>query len=102
MSKLTDMTGWSAIVHAPMAGQIGDEDAGFCKTAADCLPESFDADTWSMWTSTLKAETGRKGKGLFLPLRLALTGRKGGPSMGDMLQLIGPEKAKARLRGGVA
>ena len=102
VSKLADMAGWSTVVHAPMEGQIADEDADFCKTAADCLPDSFDADTWSSWTSALKAETGRKGKGLFLPLRLALTGRKGGPSMGDMLQLLGPEKSKARLRGETA
>ncbi|WP_371398018.1 glutamate--tRNA ligase [Fretibacter rubidus] len=102
VSKLTDMAGWSTVVFAPMAGQIADEDAAFCKTAADCLPAKFDDETWSEWTSKLKSETGRKGKGLFLPLRLALTGRAGGPSMGDMLQMLGPDKAKARLRGEAA
>jgi len=50
----------------------------------------------------LKTETGRKGKGLFMPLRLALTGQQHGPSMDDMLQLLGADKAKARLKGQTA
>ena len=102
ISKLTDMAGWSTMVYAPMAGQIADEDAEFCKTAAQCLPAEFTDATWSEWTGKLKKQTGRKGKNLFLPLRLALTGRRGGPSMGDILDLLGSEKAAARLRGEVA
>jgi len=45
----------------------------------------------------LKAETGRKGKALFLPLRRALTGRDHGPDMAALLPLIGRERALARL-----
>lgn len=102
ISKLPEMADWSTMIHAPMAGQIEDEDAEFCKTAADCLPAKITDATWSEWTSTLKEQTGRKGKGLFLPLRLALTGRRGGPSMGAILDLLGSEKAAARLRGETA
>ncbi|MFX8653253.1 hypothetical protein ABTM19_21220, partial [Acinetobacter baumannii] len=46
-----------------------------------------------------KAATGRKGKGLFLPLRRALTARDHGPEMKDLLPLIGESRARARLRG---
>jgi len=46
----------------------------------------------------LKEATGRKGKALFLPLRLALTGREHGPDMGALLPLIGREEALARLQ----
>ncbi len=102
ISKLTDMAGWSTMVYAPMAGQIESDDIDFCKTAADCLPAQITDTTWSDWTGKLKEKTGRKGKSLFLPLRLALTGRRGGPSMGDILDLLGSEKAAARLRGEVA
>lgn len=101
ITKLPEMAGWSTMVYAPMAGQIADEDAEFCKVAADCLPAKITDSTWSDWTSTLKAQTGRKGKSLFLPLRLALTGRSGGPSMGEILDLLGSEKAKGRLSGKV-
>ena len=41
--------------------------------------------------------TGRKGKALFLPLRLALTGRDSGPEMAPLLKRIGNERAIARL-----
>lgn len=102
ITKLSEMAGWSTMLYAPMAGQIAAEDADFCKAAADCLPAKITDDTWSEWTNTLKEQTGRKGKGLFLPLRLALTGRSGGPSMGDILDLLGSEKSAARLRGEIA
>ena len=82
-----------------MSGEISNEDKDFCAAAADFLPDSVTGETWDELITHLKAETGRKGKGLFMPLRLALTGQQHGPSMNDMLQLLGAEKAKARLRG---
>lgn len=99
LEKLSDTVGWSTALYAPMAGQIEDEDKEFCVAAADCLPDEIDAETWGAWTGTLKAETGRKGKTLFMPLRRALTGRNRGPEMGAILQVLGSERAKARLRG---
>ncbi len=52
---------------------------------------------WADWTAALKAATGRKGRALFHPLRLALTGRDHGPEMAALLPLIGREAALARL-----
>ena len=78
---------------------IEDEDRDFISQAADLLPEGdVNAETWGAWTSALKSETGRKGKGLFMPLRKALTGMERGPSVGDMLVLMGRDRALARLR----
>ena len=51
-------------------------------------PPPYDATTWQSWTAAVKAETGRKGKGLFMPLRKALTGQSHGPEMADVMQLI--------------
>jgi len=77
---------------------IDDEDRDFIATAAKLLPEGEpDGDTWGPWTTALKAETGRKGKGLFMPLRKALTGMERGPGVGDMLVLMGRDKALSRL-----
>ncbi|NBR79174.1 MAG: glutamate--tRNA ligase, partial [Alphaproteobacteria bacterium] len=47
----------------------------------------------------LKEQTGRKGRALFMPLRLALTGQAHGPEMQHMLALIGHARASARLAG---
>ncbi|MBZ0139058.1 MAG: glutamate--tRNA ligase, partial [Pseudorhodoplanes sp.] len=50
----------------------------------------------------VKEATGTKGRALFHPLRMALTGRDSGPEMARLLPLIGPEKAKKRLAGQTA
>jgi glutamyl-tRNA synthetase len=74
------------------------EETSFLVRAAALLPPMpWSEETWKAWTATLKAETGRTGKALFLPLRLALTGREHGPEMARLLPLIGREKALERL-----
>jgi len=46
----------------------------------------------------VKERSGVKGKGLFMPLRVALTGVQHGPEMGHVLSLIGMERARRRLQ----
>jgi glutamyl-tRNA synthetase len=59
------------------------------------LPEgAFDETTWSTWTTAVKEKTGRKGKTLFMPLRLALTGQARGPEMAAVLPLLQVVKAR--------
>ncbi len=77
---------------------IDAEDREFITAAAQLLPEGeMSAETWGEWTGALKAETGRKGRGLFMPLRHALTGMERGPGVADMLVLMGRERALKRL-----
>lgn len=81
----------------------GPEDAALLAVAAEVLPpEPWDETTWKAWTSALGSATGRKGRGLFLPLRLALTGEHGGPELARLLPFIGRERALARLQGAAA
>jgi glutamyl-tRNA synthetase len=75
-------------------------DTGFTAKAATLLPpEPWDDKTWSNWTKAVGAETGRKGKELFMPLRQALTAREHGPELKSLLPIIGRERAAARLSG---
>ncbi len=68
--------------------------------AAVLLPEGpVDASIWKMWTTAIAAETGKKGKGLFMPLRLALTGRDTGPELAPLLAIMGRDRILARLNG---
>ena len=99
IGKFQDSASWSVMAFAPMAGQIEPEDAEFCALAADALPDQLDAESWGKWTSYLKETTGRKGRTLFMPLRMALTGRARGPEMDKILLILGAEKAKGRLKG---
>lgn len=91
-----DAAGWNATLYAPMAGVIDAEDKSFCDTAAELLDDDA---IWSDLVRKLKDNTDRKGKGLFMPLRKALTGRNNGPEMGALLALMGAVTARARLRG---
>lgn len=76
------------------------EDAAYLHAAHEALVNlEWSGEAWHHLTSALKNITGRKGKPLFMPLRLALTGKDHGPDMNDMLPLIGREKALERLSG---
>ena len=65
-------------------------------------PEPWDGETWAAWTAAVKAATGRKGRDLFMPLRLALTGLDHGPDMASLLPLIGHDRALKLLAGETA
>jgi glutamyl-tRNA synthetase len=75
--------------------ELAQEDRDYCGLAAGAL--EWTDDPWRALTTRLKEETGRKGKSLFLPLRLALTGQASGPDMGELLPLIGEDAARTRL-----
>ncbi|MBR0650979.1 glutamate--tRNA ligase [Roseomonas terrae] len=90
---------WFDIVRGTIVPPVLEGEGDFLRAALDALPpEPWGADTWPAWTNALKAATGRKGKALFLPLRLALTGEDHGPDLVTLLPLIGREKAALRLR----
>lgn len=101
IERLEDLKDWWTVVQGPVNPVI--EDSAFAEQAADLLPaEPWDRETWQQWTSQLKDTTGRKGKQLFMPIRLALTGHQHGPELADLLPLIGYEKARERLHGKAA
>ena len=73
-------------------------DSEFIKTALGLLPDGdITNDTWKSWTNAVKEATGKKGKELFLPLRLAITGQEHGAEMSVILPLIGRDKVIKRL-----
>lgn len=89
VSKRGDIAGWWKVLSEGAAPLIADEDRDFVRTAVGMLPEGpYDASTWKSWTDAVKEATGRKGKGLFMPLRKALTGRERGPEMADFVALM--------------
>lgn len=98
LTKVKDITEWWQVANGPVDPVIADSD--FAATAASLLPpEPWSEATWKEWTDAVKAQTGRKGKELFMPLRQALTGMEHGPELGVLLPLIGADKARSRLHG---
>lgn len=95
---LADLEGWLRICEAGFVYENDDEDKEFLQQAASVLPENVaDEGCWGDWVAEIKKISDRKGKKLFLPLRLALTGQKSGPELKDMLGLIGREEILRRL-----
>ncbi|CUS55388.1 Glutamyl-tRNA(Gln) synthetase [hydrothermal vent metagenome] len=99
-SLLPDVAAWVETVFGEITPLVDAEDKDFVATAATLLPEGdLTGESWSQWANAVKAETGRKGRGLFMTLRKALTGQEHGPDMGALLPLIGRERALKRLQG---
>src|SRR5271157_1247480 len=96
VARLDDAAIWRQVVEGEIAPIV--EDREFLELAASRLPDgAWDQSTWAVWTKELRTLTGRKGRELFHPLRLALTGRESGPELAAVLPLIGRAKALARL-----
>jgi glutamyl-tRNA synthetase len=73
-------------------------DQDFLSAAAKLLPQgNLDEATWGAWTGSISQETGKKGRELFMPLRLALTGMDHGPEMKMLLPLIDRDEVLKRL-----
>jgi glutamyl-tRNA synthetase len=98
LSTLADATDWAEVAGGSLAPVL--EDPAFLQEAAAHLPpEPWSETTWKSWTSAIAAASGREGRALFHPLRLALTARETGPEMAKLLPLIGRARAEARLKG---
>jgi glutamyl-tRNA synthetase len=96
LARLDEAAVWRQVVEGEIAPIL--EDRAFLELAASRLPDgAWDQSTWAVWTKELRTLTGRKGRELFHPLRLALTGRESGPELAALLPLIGRAKALARL-----
>ncbi|WP_370047099.1 MULTISPECIES: glutamate--tRNA ligase [Salipiger] len=95
-----DLAGWWALFRDGAEPVIADEDRDFIAEAMAILPEGpLTQDSWGAWTKAVKEQTGRKGKGLFMPLRKALTGRERGPEMADVLPLLQTIPARKLAKG---
>jgi glutamyl-tRNA synthetase len=99
VEKLSESVAWWKILKSgpQEPPELADEDKDYVRAAFDILPEEpWDASTWKAWTDAVRKQSGRKGKALFMPLRLALTGLAAGPELADLLPLLGREGTLAR------
>ncbi|OED49051.1 glutamate--tRNA ligase [Leisingera sp. S232] len=95
ITTLKDLAGWWELCRDGAEPLVAEEDKAFIAEAMALLPEGpYDADSWGKWTAAVKEATGRKGKGLFMPLRKAVTGMERGPDMSALLALM--ETVRAR------
>jgi glutamyl-tRNA synthetase len=78
--------------------ELSHEDRLVARDAA-AVGERIDwgGEPWKALTNELKQATGKKGRELFHPLRLALTGRESGPEMAGLVSHMGKDRAVRRL-----
>ena len=89
ITVLADLAGWWTLFRDGAVPLVDEEDRDFVAQALGMLPaQPWTHETWSQWTEVVKTATGRKGKGLYRPLRRALTGLDAGPEMADVMPLL--------------
>ena len=100
VAHLGEIAPWLAVLHGDIATpQVVPDDKPLLAQAADIAATlDWSSEPWRQLTEALKASSGRKGRALFHPLRLALTGQDSGPEMAALLPIIGRDRAIARLR----
>jgi glutamyl-tRNA synthetase len=96
IALLKNVKDWWDICFGTIHSIIENKD--FLDTALEVLPiDQFNEKTWSTWTKKLSQVTGKKGKELYMPLRLCLTGQNKGPEMADLILMMGRDKIIKRL-----
>ncbi|MEJ6790618.1 glutamate--tRNA ligase [Brevundimonas sp. BR2-1] len=100
LQKFADVIEMAKMVRGPVTPTI--EDPAFARAALAVLPEIIDETLWPVWTAAVKEATGAKGKTLFMPLRLMITGQSHGPDMATLAPMIGRERIVKRLNGETA
>ena len=96
LQTLADVKDWWQICFNPEKVEVADKD--LLSIAAKVLPDTIDENTWNTWIKLISSESGKKGKDLFMPLRLALTGKASGPELKNLLPLLTREDILARLK----
>ena len=99
LTKVGDCAAWLPVLHGEIEPpDLGHDDRALVREAAQIAAGLDWADEpWAKLTEAMKASTGRKGRALFMPLRLALTGRDSGPEMAGLLSGMGKERSVTRL-----
>ena len=101
IANIDEAKTWYDVATQPITPMV--EDQAFLDTASNHFPDgAITPDTWSAWTKAIMAETGLKGRAVFMPLRQALTAASSGPELAGLLPLMGRERILARLKGEVA
>lgn len=100
LERVGDFASWFEVLHGEVdAPELAHDERLLLRDAA-AAAENLDwsQEPWRALTNELKSISGKRGRELFHPLRLALTGRDSGPEMAGLVARMGKERAVARLR----
>lgn len=98
--RLADVADWLPVLHGEVAtADLSKDEREVVRCAASIAPElDWSDEPWRQLTEQVKAATGQKGRALYHPLRLAITGRDSGPEMAGLIERIGKPRVVRRLQ----
>jgi glutamyl-tRNA synthetase len=105
LSRFDEANLWWRVTSEAISPALSVADLEICKSAAAALPPkpwnevTWEKANWDAFVETMKRTTGKSGRALFHPLRIALTGEERGPELRALLPFIGRVRAAARLQG---
>jgi len=99
LARIADFAEWYAVLHGDIdAPNLSHDERQVVKDAAAAAEKlDWTSEPWRDLTNEVKASSGKKGRELFHPLRLALTGRASGPEMAGLVLAMGKDRAVRRL-----
>lgn len=99
LTRVADFADWLPVMRGDIEPpEFNHDERRVVREAAAIAPRlDWSDEPWKQLTEAVKAATGEKGRTLFHPLRLAITGRDSGPEMAALLKLIGKDRTVARL-----
>ncbi len=100
ISFFSDVSEWIKVFQKEFSYTNAESDRKFLREAANLLPEdTADANCWKIWLDKIKNNTSRNGKELFMPIRLALSGKEHGPELRHLVNLIERDEILRRMNG---
>ncbi len=98
ISFLHEIKDWIAIFQKDFSYQNQESHKEFLHLASSLLPQDTKQENaWGIWLEEIKKKSDRKGKELFMPIRLALSGKESGPELKFLVNLIDREEIVKRL-----
>lgn len=99
LTRVGEFAEWADVLHGDIEPpELSHDERAVVREAANIASDvDWSADPWRQLSDAVKASTGAKGRNLFHPLRLAITGRDSGPEMAGLVRRIGEERVVRRL-----
>ncbi len=95
---LKEVDEWLEICSEKFMYNNNQKDKEFLSECLKVLPTDTNSEnSWNIWLQNIKKISDRKGKDLFMPIRLALSGKEHGPELKNLVNLISREEILRRL-----
>lgn len=100
ISKISEISFWYDVLcdELKTSSKIEEQDAPMLQQMLQNLPKNDDGSVdFDMWIQNIKESSGKKGRDVFHPMRLALTGLENGPELRKITQFLGYDEIKRRI-----